>query len=61
MTGTESRSLPVGARICWENDRVDQGTVTERDWGGVHIEWDSGLKTYIHHNDMKEVSVVPKH
>lgn len=61
MTGAESRSLIVGARICWAADKADQGTVTARDWGGVHIEWDGGVKTYIHHNNMKEVSVVPKH
>lgn len=61
MKSTEARSLSIGARICWEGDRADQGTVTERDRGGVRIEWDNGHKSFFPHIDMKEVSVVPKH
>ncbi len=60
MTGAESRELPIGARVCWDEDKNDQGTVTARDWGGVNIEWDNGHKTYFHHNTMKEISVVAK-
>jgi hypothetical protein len=60
MTGTESRSLTLGTRVCWDKNKTDQGTVTARDWGGVNIDWDNAHTTYFHHNNMKEISVVPK-
>jgi hypothetical protein len=60
MTGKESRLLQVGTRVSWGGDRSDEGSITARDWSGVRIEWDKGLKTYIHQNNMKQVSVVPK-
>jgi hypothetical protein len=41
MTGDQSRHLKVGDRVCWRDDKVDGGTVTERNWAGVTIEWDN--------------------
>jgi hypothetical protein len=29
MTDEQSRALKIGDRICWQNNRADQGTVTE--------------------------------
>jgi hypothetical protein len=34
MTGAQSRLLNVGARVCWRDDKGDQGTVTEKAWPG---------------------------
>ena len=60
MTGSESRLLNVGARICWRDDKKDQGTVSEKGWSGVTIKWDSRSQQSILHNDMDAVSVVSR-
>jgi hypothetical protein len=41
MTGEKSRALKVGTRVCWQNDQTDRGTVTETNWAGLTIRWDS--------------------
>jgi hypothetical protein len=41
MTGENSRALKVGTRVCWQNDQTDRGTVTETNWAGLTIRWDS--------------------
>ena len=41
MTGAQSRLLKTGARVCWRDDKADQGTVTETNWSGVTLKWDS--------------------
>jgi hypothetical protein len=60
MTGDQSRFLGVGERVCWQNDQADQGTVTEKNWAGVTIKWDSRGEQAILHNDMARVERVPK-
>jgi hypothetical protein len=59
MTGEQSRRLTVGDRVCWQNDHADKGTVTETNWAGVTIKWDSRSKQTILHNDMGPVSLLP--
>jgi len=59
MTGEQSRLLKVGDRICWQNDRADQGTVTETNWAGVTVKWDNRSEQAIQHNDMAQVERVP--
>ena len=56
MTGTESRLLNVGARVFWNADKNDVGTVTEKDWSGVTIKWDNREVQHILHNDMPAVT-----
>lgn len=58
MTGAESRLLIAGARVCWRDDKTDQGTVTETNWSGVTLKWDSRGRQSILHNDMQPVSVI---
>jgi hypothetical protein len=58
MTGSQSRLLNVGARVCWRNDKNDQGTVTETDWSGVSLKWDSRSEQSILDNDMEGVTLV---
>jgi hypothetical protein len=60
MTGTESRSLHVGARVRWGADQDDQGTVTEKNWSGVSIKWDNRGDQSVLHNDMTMVALVSK-
>jgi hypothetical protein len=58
MTGEQSRQLQVGARVCWGQDKNDQGTVTEKNWSGVILKWDNRDKQSVLHNDMAMVVVV---
>jgi hypothetical protein len=60
MTGSESRLLNIGARVCWRDDKNDQGTITETNWSGVTLKWDSRGAQSILHNDMDALSVVSK-
>ena len=58
MTGNQSRTLNVGDRVCWHTDKNDLGTVTEKNWAGVTVKWDSRGEQAIHHNDMAQVERV---
>jgi len=60
MTGSQSRWLKAGARVCWREDKTDQGTVTATDWSGVTLKWDSCCEQSILHNDMDAVALVSK-
>ena len=60
MTGDQSRLLNVGDRVSWHNDQADQGIVTEKNWAGVTIKWDSRGEQAILHNDMARVERVQK-
>jgi hypothetical protein len=59
MTGSESRTLSVGDRVCGQNDQADQGTATERNWAGVIVKWDNRGEQAILRNDMTQVERVP--
>ena len=59
MTGSESRLLHVGARVCWRDDKNDQDTVTETSWSGT-LKWDSRSQQSVLHNDMACVGMVSK-
>ena len=50
MTGRESRSPVIGARVIWHGDSKDAGTITEMDWAGVVIKWDNRDQQKILHN-----------
>jgi hypothetical protein len=60
MTGSQSRLLNGGARVCWRDDKNDQGTVTETNWSGVTLKCDSRSQQSILHNDMDGVSIISK-
>jgi hypothetical protein len=55
MTGDESRKLKIGDRVCWQNDRADQGMVTETNWAGLTVKWDNRSEQTIQHNDMGQI------
>jgi hypothetical protein len=59
MTGEQSRHLSVGDRVCWQNDRADKGTVTEKNWAGATIKWENRSEQTILHNDMGQVERLP--
>jgi len=58
MTGEKSRKLKVGARVFWQKDLADRGTVTETNWAGVTIKWNGRGEQTILHNDMGQVERV---
>jgi hypothetical protein len=60
MTGAQSRLLKAGARVCWRDDKNDQGTVTETNWSGLTVRWDSRSEQSILHNDMDSVCAISK-
>jgi hypothetical protein len=60
MTSSQSRLLTVGARVCWRDDNNDQGTVTEKDWAWVTLQWDNRTPQSVLHNDMAGVGIVAK-
>jgi hypothetical protein len=60
MTGAQSRLLKTGARVCWRDDKNDQGTVTETNCSGVTVKWDSRSEQSILHNDMDPVSAISR-
>ncbi|QDM20557.1 hypothetical protein FIU28_04935 [Tardiphaga sp. vice154] len=57
MTGAESRLLKTGDRVCWRGEKSDQGTVTDGNWSGVTLNWDSRCLQSILHNDMQLFSL----
>lgn len=59
MTGSESRKLKVGDRVCWNSDKNDLGTIIEIDWAGVTIGWDNRSKQAVLHNDMGQIERAP--
>jgi hypothetical protein len=59
MTGNESRELRVGARVFWNVDVNDRGTIAETNWAGVTIRWDNRSERNILHNDMGPVERLP--
>ena len=60
MTGEKSRQLKVGDKVYWQNDQADQGTVTDKNWSGLTIKWNSRGEQSVLHNDMAAISRVPK-
>jgi hypothetical protein len=58
MTGDESKLLKVGARVCFNGELTDRGTVTATQARYVTIEWDDGHKSFSSHHEMKRVERV---
>ena len=50
--------LNVGARVYWRDDKNDQATVTEKNWAGVTLKWDTRSQQAVLHNDMACVGVL---
>lgn len=59
MTADESKSLCRGARVYWQGDAADSGTITESNWNAVTIAWKNGHTATVHHGDMREVASRP--
>ena len=55
MTPTESKDLKKGARVYWQGNAADSGTITDKSWDAVTITWDNGHVNVVHHGDMREI------
>jgi hypothetical protein len=55
MIATESKDLKKGARVYWQGNAADSGTITEKSWDAVTITWDNGHVNVVHHGDMREI------
>jgi hypothetical protein len=60
MNGEQSRLLKLGDRVWWKKNDDDRGTVFEKDWSGVTVEWDNRGSQIIMHNDMGAVERAPR-
>jgi hypothetical protein len=58
MTPEQSRTLKIRARVCWNGERADSGTVTAIEHRFVTIKWDDGHNSYTGHYDMKRIDLV---
>jgi hypothetical protein len=45
MTREQSTKLEVGARVCFNGDRADRGTITAIEPNYVTIKWEDGHRT----------------
>jgi hypothetical protein len=58
MTTDQSKNLKVGARVCFNSNQADSGTVTATHARYLTIKWDDGHQSYTGHNDMKRVELL---
>jgi hypothetical protein len=58
MTAEQSKNLKLGARVCFNGDRSDRGTITETNVRHVKIKWDDKHTSFTGHDDMKRVEVL---
>ena len=59
MTPDESKELKKGTRVYWQGDAADSGTITEKSWDSVTINWNNGHVAIVHHGDMREILRAP--
>jgi len=59
MTPNESKTLKKDARVYWQGNPADCGTVTETSWDAVTIAWDNGHVARVLRGDMREIQLTP--
>jgi hypothetical protein len=58
MTREQSKQLKVGARVCFNGERADGGTVTATQSRYVTIKWEDGHESFSGHSEMKRVELL---
>ena len=58
MTNKQSKKLSVGARVCFNGDQADIGSVTAIQARYVTIKWNDGHQSFTGHGEMKRVALV---
>jgi hypothetical protein len=59
VTPDQSRKLKPGARVCFDGDPADRGTVKATNARYVTIKWRDGHQSFTGHGDMKRVELMP--
>jgi hypothetical protein len=60
MTPEQSKKLTVGARVCFNGDQADSGTVKATNAKYVTIKWNDGHQSFTGQKEMKRVESVKK-
>jgi hypothetical protein len=55
MTQSQSVLLKVGARVVFNGDQADRGTVKATNARYLIVKWDDGHESFTGHGDMKRV------
>jgi hypothetical protein len=58
MTPEQSRKLKPGARVYFNGDPADLGTVTATNAKYVTLKWDDGHQSFSGHREMKRVDLL---
>ena len=58
MNTKEAKRLEIGQRVRFSDGVL--GTVTEKNWMAVKVEWDDGQVGVIHFDDMADVSIAAR-
>jgi len=56
MNAKQSAELKVGARVIWEGDRNDAGTVIGTGYHAICVKWDNGQTGTIDHRDAAPIT-----
>lgn len=59
MNVAGSKDLGEGARVYWQGDAADFGTITEKSWNAVIIAWKNGHVAVVHPGDRREILRTP--
>lgn len=57
MNEKEARNISVGARVMWDNNHTDAGTVREVGYTGLSVDWDNGQNSWVDFEDAEQVSL----
>jgi hypothetical protein len=57
MTPEQSQKLKVGARVCFNGEPTDCGTIKENQVRYVTIKWDDGHQSLTGHKHMERIEL----
>jgi hypothetical protein len=60
MTLQQSKTLKPGARVCFDGDKADHGTIKANNANYLAVKWDDGHQSFTGHGDMKRIELVKK-
>jgi hypothetical protein len=58
MTPEQSKTLKVGAVVCFNGEPTDRGKITAIESRYVVIKWDDGNASFTGHNNMQRIELI---
>jgi hypothetical protein len=58
MNTEQSRKLKIGARVCFNGQQTDRGTVTATNARYLTIKWEDGHTSFTSNGDMQRVALL---